>query len=105
MGPLAQKVYGAMYIGNGDGALMASMHEPPEIGYDINSNRDGYIKEWGLCVGVAFALAFAENPFAGPDPASEEAEEAAREAFYAMNEGLAPAEAGAPDGEDAERVA
>jgi hypothetical protein len=92
MSPLAQKVVDAMYIGSGDGAISASFNEPPEIAYDTGSNRDSYIKEWGLCVGVAFALAFAENPFAGPEAAIQQAEGAAREAFYAMNKELASAE-------------
>lgn len=91
MSPLAQKVVDAMYIGGEDGAIAASFNEPPGIAYDTGSSRDSHIKQWGLCVGVAFALAFTENPFAGPEAAIREAEAAAREAFDAMNKELASA--------------
>jgi hypothetical protein len=78
--PIAQKVRNALYIGRGTGAVGASFNEPVEA-FDSCSERDSAIKEWGICVGLAFAFAGADEPFLDGDEIAARAEGPAREAF------------------------
>lgn len=80
LSPLALKVYAA-FVGDGNTTVRTASLGEPIASYDAHSDRDDQIKEWGLCVGVAYALAANENPFVGLAAGAALAEETAREVW------------------------
>lgn len=86
MGPLAEKAYGAAYYGESDAyALAVARKAPAELGFDESNTRDGQLLEWGLFVGLTFAIATCENPFGDN---ADAAHEAASEAFSTVRREL-----------------
>lgn len=83
LSPMAQKVYDAWYCGGEEGAIAASFGEPV-AGFDSRSERDNSIKEFGLCIGLAYAIVAFDNPFLGGTELANAAEVIGREAFFEL---------------------
>jgi hypothetical protein len=80
LSPLAREVSAGLSDGN-NGAIGASFGEPVP-GFDSGSERDNRIKEWGIAVGLAYAIVSHEEPFASRASLEQLAGEVAREAFF-----------------------
>lgn len=77
--------------GDGNNSAQGSSFGEPIPSYEPQSDRDEQIKEWGMCVGAAYALVAFDNPLRSLQALEEEAGTVAREAFFTLHPDLQPA--------------
>jgi hypothetical protein len=75
-------VYAAFEGDHDINVVSASLSPPTEY---VDCERDDRIKEWGICVGLAYAVAASEERFGGLGAAGDFAEEIAREVWAVLH--------------------
>lgn len=89
LSPLAQKVYAA-FEGDRTSNIQNAVLGEPIPSFDPNHELHSLIEDWGLCVGVSYAVAAHEEPFAGLGAVAVLAEEIAREVWSELHPEAAP---------------